>query len=527
MKKLAIILSFGLMFSACEGYLDTIPTVSVTPGEYMKTKEQAQTMITAIYNCFYDYNKMTPYVFDFMTDNVYTSAVDLGVNEFAAGTQNSLSNWKDHKWSTDYMAISRANFLLSQLNSNTTIEEDEKEAIRAEARFLRAYFYLDLIQFYGRVPLIDENTPKVNMPREEIDKILDLIKSDTEFAIDNLQNYNNASLASVGAAHMLRLRIAQYENDNEQVIKSADAIEKMGYQLYPDYRKLFLEESNDDPNNKEVIWKINFDADNMSNSVSSLIYGWRAFNVTLEMVDSYFTANGLPIKKIVAQDGTEIPADPTYKPRAYSFNNRDPRFYISILYPGQRYVFDANSADYDFNPMGWRAYTGFIPKKHVNEHLANVSKDGSDRIMMRYGEVLLARAEAENEVNGPDAAYRYIDQLRDRVGMVSASASLPGLSQAAMRELIRNERRVELFAEGQRWFDIRRWGIAQDVMKDATGYDYTLLKWVEPLEQDWWKFKVVTVNKRSFNEKRDYLWPIPQSEINANSCLTNDQNFGY
>lgn len=527
MRKTALYIIIALGLCSCKGFLDTIPTTSVLPEDYLQGEEEADGMLMAVYNCFYDWNGMSPYVFDMMTDNFYTSNVNLGVNEFAAGTQNALSTWAERKWSTDYMAISRANFLLNQLAATDRISDEAKLGIAAEARFLRAYFYYDLIMYYGRVPLLDENTPMQDMPREDIDKVLELIKADIEFATGNLAAKTGADRASVGAAHMLRMRVAQYENDHGQVIESAEAIEKLGYSLYGDYRKLFLEDGHDDPDNMEIIWKVNFDADQQSNSVTELIYGWRSFNVTLEMVDSYFTGNGLPIKKIVASDGTEIPGDPTYKPRARSFDNRDPRFYLSILYPGQKYIYDAYSYDYDFNPSGWRAFTGFIPKKHCNEHLAIGSKDGSDRILMRYGEVLLARAEAENELNGPAGAYQYLDELRDRVGMITVSESLPGLSQAAMREVIRNERRVELFCEGQRWFDIRRWGIAQDVMKDATGYDYTCLKWVEPNEQDWWKFKVYVVNKRSFNVNRDYLWPIPQTEINSNSCMTNDQNPGY
>ena len=80
---------------------------------------------------------------------------------------------------------------------------------------------------------------------------------------------------------------------------------------------------------------------------------------------------------------------------------------------------------------------------------------------MRYGEVLLAWAEAENELNGPKDAYPLIDELRNRVGMVALTTSLPNLNKTTMRELIRNERRVELFHEGQRWHDIRRWKIAE------------------------------------------------------------------
>jgi len=528
MKKTTVIFAiFSVLVCSCEKYLDTTPSTSVTPEEYLQDETQAQSMLMGIYNLFYDGNRLSPYVFDMMTDNIYTSNVDLGVNEFAAGTQNSMSVWAELKWSADYKAISRANFLISQLNLNNTISDQSKAQLKAEAQFLRAYYYFDLVQFYGRVPLLDENTPKIDMPREEIAKVISFVKSDIEAGINGLASKKDSQRANVGAAWMLKMRVALYEKDYRTALECGHEIEKIGYTLYPSYSNLFLESGHDDPAQNEIIWKVNFDADQISNTVTSIIYSWRSFNVTLEMVDSYFTANGLPVKKIVASDGTEIPADPTYKPRAKSFENRDPRFYDSVLYPGQRYVLVATACDYDFNPRGWRAFTGFIPKKHCNEQLVNLSKDGSDRILMRYGEVLLSMAEAENEINGPAGAYQYLDQLRDRVGMISVSASLPGLSQAAMRELIRNERRVELFCEGQRWADIRRWGIAQDVMKDATGYDYTLLKYVEPMEQDWWKFKVVTVNKRSFNRDRDYLWPIPQVEINANSCLTNDQNPGY
>lgn len=512
---------------SCSGFLEKLPKTSVNPDTYVQNEDEAYSLIWGIYNCFYDYNKMSPYMIDMMTDNVYTSSPEMGVNEFAAGTQNALSTWTEHKWSTDFRAISRANYLLRKLSGCTTIDGKTKAAIAAEARFLRAWFYYDLVVFYGRVPLLDENTPIQDMPREEIDKVLAQVKDDIAFAINNLANENDPERANVGAAYGLKLRVAQYENDHKTVIECADQIEKMGYSLYGNYKNLFLEVGHDDPANKEIMFKVVYEPDLNPNCVSDLLYGWRVFHVTLEMVDCYFTANGLPITKIVASDGTEIPADPTYKPRARSFDNRDPRFYDSVLAPGQHYRFDEYGTDGDFNPLGWRAYTSFLVKKHCNEDLKSSTQDGSDRILLRYGEVLLAKAEAENELNGPEGAYAPLDELRQRVGMISVSESLPGLSQAAMRELIRNERRVELFLEGQRWSDIRRWHIAEDVMKDAHGYDYTLLQWKEENETEWWTFKVYVANKRSFNPDRDYLWPIPQTEINANSCMTHDQNPGY
>lgn len=531
MRKFIItILASCLCLSSCEKYLDTIPTTSVIPDTYLQSNEEVRSMVMAIYNCFYDYRRLYPYITDIMTDNFYCSYPSLGVNEFATGTQNALSEHVLHKWSNDFLAIARANFLIKKLRGNEAIEEKVRTEAEAEARFLRGLFYLDLVTFYGRVPLINEDTPMEDMPREEISKVLDQCKADADFAAANLTNQTDPQKASVGAALMLRLRIAQYENDHAKVIEMAKAIKEMGYKLYRNYQNLFLEYGQDDPENKEIIFKINYEKDIRTNCVTSTFWGWRAFHVTLEMVDSYFTANGLPIKKIVASDGSVIPADPLYKPRAQSFFNRDPRFYMSILYPGQAFIFDARSTQSTWQPNGWKGYTSFLSRKHSNEHLMTEDNDPSDRIWFRYGEVLLDWAESENELNGPEGAYPLLDELRARVGMISVSESLPGLTQAGMRELIRNERRVELFAEGQRWFDIRRWGIAKDVMHDATGYDYTALRYVpaiEGTEQDWWKFKVYVVEKRSYNEKKDGLWPIPQVEMNANSCMAGDQNPGY
>ena len=148
---------------------------------------------------------------------------------------------------------------------------------------------------------------------------------------------------------------------------------------------------------------------------------------------------------------------------------------------------------------------------------------------MRFGEVLLAWAEAENEENGPKGAYEMIDRLRRRVGMVTLTESLPNLTKETMRALIRNERRVELFHEGQRWHDIRRWKIAEKVMTDAHGLDVSKLQYYPSsgATSSYWQYEEIVVDKRSFNKDRDYLWPIPLKELNANPLIRNDQNPGY
>lgn len=328
---------------------------------------------------------------------------------------------------------------------------------------------------------------------------------------------------------MLQLQIAQYEYDNATVIACAKAIKELGYDLYGDFRKLFLDEGINDPSNREVIFKVNYAEDLQSSYMTQLWYNWFSFNTTLEAVNSFFTANGLPVKPLEADNGASIPADPAYD-KDYPFENRDPRLKLSVLCPGDEYRCDGTSRyQVHWQPANWDNKTGFAAKKGANETLVNLNNDGGDKILMRYGEVLLAWAEAENEENGPKGAYEMIDQLRRRVGMVTLTESLPNLTKETMRALIRNERRVELFHEGQRWHDIRRWKIAEKVMTDAHGLDVSKLQYYPSsgATSPYWQYEEIVVDKRSFNKDRDYLWPIPLKELNANPLIRDDQNPGY
>jgi hypothetical protein len=127
-------------------------------------------------------------------------------------------------------------------------------------------------------------------------------------------------------------------------------------------------------------------------------------------------------------------------------------------------------------------------------------------IVLRYADILMMYAEAQNEAVGPDATvYAALNQIRDRVEMPHFA---PGLSKEAMRREIRHERRVEFAGEGLYYSDIRRWKTAETEL-NAEIYDYAgnLLE------------------KRTFNPKRDYWWPIPQTEKDLNPNLT--QNPGY
>lgn len=530
LTKAFIAILLLLPFASCSDYLNTVPIDKSSPDTFLQEMEQARSLLAGVYNCLYDANQnyMTPYTYENMSDNSYNPHTWEMSNEFGKGTQTASSAWAEYKWTRNWLAISRSNALIRGLETVKSLSQADKSQILGEARFLRAFFYFDLVWFYGRVPLVDENTPIENRPREEIPVILGLIHADIDYAISHLRHSFGGQSASKGAAYMLKLRVAQYEYDHRTVIDAAKEIKNLGYTLYPDFVTLFKDEGTTDPANREIIFKVNYALDLRSSYMTMLWYHWNSFQTTLPMVESFFTANGLPIKTIEAEGGESISRDPTYDPD-HPFLNRDPRLHMSVLCPGYEYRLDAlGRYQANWRPIHSDNVTGFRPKKGANETIANTTNDGCDKIFMRYGEVLLAWAEAENELNGPANVYPLIDELRERVGMVTLSASLPHLTRNTMRELIRNERRVELFHEGQRWFDIRRWKIAEKVMVNAVGLDVTRMQWYSNGDvTDDWQYVPREVEVRSFNKDRDYLWPIPMKEINANPLIAGDQNPNY
>ena len=256
-KTLALTLLLGVA-SGCSGYLDTVPVDKSSPNTFLKGIEQAKSMLAGIYYCFYDDSPayITPYTYENMCDNSYNHHTWEFSAEFAQGTQTAASWWAELKWTKDWQAISRANTLIRSMALASGISETDSRKILAEARFLRAWFYFDLVRFYGRVPLVDENSPQENAPREDLDKVLAFIKEDVKYAVTYLDNILGGEVACQGSAQMLKLQIAQYEYDHETVIECARAIQALGYDLYGDFRKLFLDEGINDPANREVIFKV-------------------------------------------------------------------------------------------------------------------------------------------------------------------------------------------------------------------------------------------------------------------------------
>ncbi len=239
-------------------------------------------------------------------------------------------------------------------------------------------------------------------------------------------------------------------------------------------------------------------------------------NPTAAIVNTYETRQGKTIQELGTDSFNIYRADPAFK------NNRDPRLSASVLLPGETFVnrklmpFDRTSGNADMIGQPQSTLTGFWMKKYLDPKDASSTYSGRLHFMIiRYAEILLTRVEAlieDGQWQHPDV-IKYLDMIRERAGMPKVNAAVYN-SQAKLRELVRRERQVELAFEGQRLFDIRRWKIGPQVL------DGSLEGAVDPETG-----KPVIVEVRKFDAKRDYRWPIPLDELNANPKMV--QNEGW
>jgi starch-binding outer membrane protein, SusD/RagB family len=443
-------------------------------------------------------------------------------------------------WERDYKAIRISNLIIENLKTSD-FEQDITNRYSGEARFIRAFMYFDLARRFGGVPLITKSVGiddmnSILVPKEPIENIYTFIDEELTEAANFLPSAKILPADELGRATQeacwaLNGRAQLFaENWSQSAEMSRLVIESGNFILSGDYNALFQSHGGD----KEVIFEILFNGAEKGHSLDRMALpfsersDWGSqFLPTQEMVDSYEMTNGLPI----TDPGSGYdPEDP--------FINRDSRFASSVLYHGNKFKDDtiwvalsSNTSilpnDIDApNLTGNHTTTGYYLKKFLDETLPFGPEFGVSLTSwkeIRFAEVLLNYAEAQNEAVGPDASvYEAINQVRERANQPDLPS---GLSKEEMFDRIVNERKVELFAEGFRYWDLRRWKMAIDVLhgkkvhglfitKDANNPDNLTYEVVEAINRPTYIFL-----------ERDYLLPIPQDEIDKNPNLI--QNPGY
>jgi hypothetical protein len=479
---------------------------------------------------------------------------------FETGTINAAVV-TDDAYKTCYYNIRAVNQFLKNL-PGSPIKAFSKSEYKAEARFLRAWYYAILLKHYGGVPLIGDTiytyTDHIPAKRSTYADCVNYITSECDSAAQVLpmtQVGLNYGRASKGACLALKSRVLLYAASplfNGTTLASGDQAQYVGYPTADPNRWKLAEDAA-----AAVIssgaYSLNVDNTTPGNGFQQLFtlrYNseyifplMRGSNVDFESLwdpPSRTGKNGaFPLQGLVdafpMSNGLAI-TDPNsgYDPQN-PYANRDPRLSFTVIHdqtqlqnrlesgfsPVNIFIGTYNGISTGPDAVGLGTRTGYYTNKMMDPNaVANDFTHVSNRCwpLMRYAEILLNYAEAANENDGPTAlVYQAIESIRQRAGL--SPYQLPvGLTQDQMRAEIQNERRIELAFEEQRFWDVRRWKIANQTENiitmgmevDRNGSSVT--------------YKEFQVRQRNFRPAM-YLWPFPQSEVAKSPELT--QNPGY
>jgi len=504
-----------------------------------------------------------------------------------AGAWNPVNTPSDI-WNVNFQGIRKANIFLENIDQ-TNFDQAVKTQWKGEVYFLRAFFNFFTLRVYGPIPILDHTISTDEdfsvYARKPLDECIAFIVADCDRAAELLEVKLSADLyghATKAAALALKARCLLYaasplwngnsdyasvtNKDNTPLFPTSydetkwqqaadaakqaiDVVEGGGYAIFKDasnnpvlnYQNVFLNTWN-----SEILFARNegtYDFLERLTTPTSL-GGWSGYSPTQELVDAYEMANGeMPITGYKS-DGTPIinPAS-GYVEQGYAttdgpygtwlsgqrnmYVNRDPRFYASINYNGQKWrgailQFFLKGADGKGKGGPDFSSSGYTMKKYSSPTVNIPQKKfvPFTWIYFRLGELYLNYAEALNEAQGPVSdVYQYVNAIRNRSGMPDLPS---GLNKEDMQQRIRHERRVELAFETHRYFDAHRWKIAEQTESGAIHgmniHEGTNL-------QDDIFYKRIVIDNRVFNAPKHYLWPIPQSEIDKNAFIV--QNEGW
>lgn len=412
-----------------------------------------------------------------------SSAIDASfLNDFddftvSASSPNSSGQLTDF-WSGNYHVINFANQVLDNVPA-IEMEATLKARLLAEAKFLRAYAYFRLVRAFGDVPLrltVPKNASEFNIPRAAKSEVWAAVEADlTDAAAVLPQAYPSVDLGRVtkGAALALHAKVALYQQKWADVKNYTEQVMGLGYSLFPDFEKQFRVQNE---NNSESIFEIQAEAIPNNGEASSSQYsqiqgvrgldpstGWGFNTPTLEL--------------------------------ANAFEPNDPRRDATIIFRGETTPQgDAIPATGDNPRYNQKSY---VPKSEIVPGL-NEGSQQNIRVI-RFADVLLMNAEANNELNNQALALESLEKVRARA-RGGNNAILPQITftdQAQLRIAIWNERHYELAMENDRYFDVIRQGRAAAIF-----------------------------GPKGWTANKNEVWPIPQTELDlAGGVLA--QNPGY
>lgn len=569
---------------SCSDYLDQVPDDRQTIEDVFSKKRPTEQYLANVYTFVKDEANQ-------WEENPWTSNSDELVASWTKYPtfQISIGNWDAANspfsfWKHYYTGIRSATYFINNVDGNEELQQINPNLIvqyKAEARFLRAFYYFMLMRQYGPVVIIGEDILPVDADAEDLqlartpfDECVDYVVSELDEAAANLPaQAENADYGRVtkGAALAIKSRVLLYaaspqyngnadlgnfknkdgaslisqNYDGQKWVKAADAakavIDLGIYSLYEDpsndpvasYRGVLLE-----PWNSETIFarKANNLVGHDVHSNPRQAGGWNGMGPTQEMVDAYFMNDGLPIADENFATKSPLYSESGFTDGIYNmYVNREPRFYASITYNRSLWdggtlstptpiSFEVNGPNSATGHISDWSRTGYLVRKNVSPFTNSGSGGTGEQytrplVLCRLGEIYLNYIEALNETDpGHTDILTYLNMIRERAGIPAYGTTIPvPANQSDMREAIKRERRVELAFEYHRWFDIRRWKEA-DVF---VGHDMHGMN-VFASGNDF--YKRVVAQTRAY--KSAYYWfPLRQYELDRGKLLV--QNPGW
>lgn len=463
MKKIIIlsvftVITFSLL-NNCSKFLDLDPPYTQDAENFFNNEDDYLRALTGAYDLLQGMY-VSYWIGDIASDNCIAGGESVtdteGLHQIDEMTHGAVNLECRSVMRYNYCGIARCNFILEPKENN--VEFNGKDVILAEARFLRAFYYFELVKFFGDVPLVIDQRLGVeevsNLQRTPKSEVYAQIEEDLNFAVAILSWRTSSGHSGIkgradkGAALALLGKVYLYQEKFSQAVTVFDQIiSSNNYALAADYTTLFLKENE---NNSETVFDVEYSADEGGS------YG------CLICLEGNLAPGYQGIRQFdgpVYGDGNSynLPTQDLFD----SFEYQDPRrdatclnldYWISNNAPGTTYG------------QGAGGHTGFYNNKYIKsrEEMLNGIPDndltsGVNYRVIRYADVLLMAAEANSQTNNDAIALDYLNQVRQRVGM-----SLRTSSGNELYEHILKERRSELSCEGHRFFDLVRTGKAAE-----------------------------------------------------------------
>ncbi|PXY01327.1 RagB/SusD family nutrient uptake outer membrane protein [Marinifilum breve] len=478
-----LLVASGLFHTSCsDDFLEIDPQVTQTPEDYFSSSTDAATeVVNAVYNNLLQWDQHS---FSWNgVSSITSDDADKGSDPGDTGAdKHELDNFTfsassvsfNEIWVANYRGISFANQALDII-PGLEIEDVLKKRLEGEAKFLRAYYYWNLVRCFGGVPKIDKipdpaNAEDITNGRTRASKedIYKLIISDLQFGIENLQersamNSSDLGRATKGAAKTFLAKVYMYQKNWDEAFKLTNEVIQSGeYSLVADYAQIWRESGE---NSSESIFEVQASGTTPNKGIQGYVahqgvrgqLGWGFNTPSKDLEDTYEAADPRKDATIIFPgetmwDGVEINAstpNPRYNEKAYISKTME-----------------------TFNGNDWES------NKNIR--------------IFRYAEVLLINAEAANELGQTANALTSLNQVRNRVGLTDATSD-------NLKEKIWHERRIELAMEHDRFFDLVRQGRAGEVLR---------------------------AHGKSFVDGKHEVFPIPQTQIELSGGILT-QNPGY